>query len=165
MKLIHTADWQLGKPYGRFEPEVRAALTEARFDAIGKVATLHAADHVLVAGDVFDTEGPEDRTIVQAISRMERHPCRWWLLPGNHDFARNGGLREIHSRHFVETALAAGLSLQATREIIDDVRSQTATAFEEVANTLPQLFPEAIHQSVLAAAQARLRVLDHLEAV
>ena len=26
MKLIHTADWQLGKPYGRFEPEVRAAL-------------------------------------------------------------------------------------------------------------------------------------------
>jgi hypothetical protein len=23
---------------------------------------------------------------------MQRHPCRWWLLPGNHDFARNGGL-------------------------------------------------------------------------
>lgn len=95
MKLIHTADWQLGKPYGRFEPEVRAALSEARFDAIdaiGKEAIRHGADHVLVAGDVFDTEGPEDRTIVQAISRMERHPCRWWLLPGNHDFARNGGL-------------------------------------------------------------------------
>jgi hypothetical protein len=95
MKLIHTADWQLGKPYGRFEPEARAALSEARFDAIdaiGKTASVHGADHVLVAGDVFDTEGPEDRTIVQAISRMERHPCRWWLLPGNHDFARNGGL-------------------------------------------------------------------------
>lgn len=95
MKVIHSADWQLGKPYGRFEPEVRAALTEARFDvidAIGRAATLHGADHVFVAGDVFDTEGPEDRTIVQAISRMERHPCRWWLLPGNHDFARNGGL-------------------------------------------------------------------------
>ena len=95
MKIIHTADWQLGKPYGRFEPDVRAALSEARFDAIdaiGAAATLHGADHVLVAGDVFDTEGPEDRTIVQAISRMERHTCRWWLLPGNHDFARNGGL-------------------------------------------------------------------------
>ena len=67
MKLIHTADWQLGKPYGRFEPEVRAALSEARFDAIdaiGKAAALHGVDHVLVAGDVFDTEGPEDRTIV-----------------------------------------------------------------------------------------------------
>ena len=29
---------------------------------------------------------------MQAISRMDRHACRWWLLPGNHDFARNGGL-------------------------------------------------------------------------
>lgn len=95
MKLIHTADWQLGKPYGRFEPEVRAALSEARFDAIdviGNEAALHGAAHVLVAGDAFDTEGPDDRTIVQAISRMERYACKWWLLPGNHDFARNGGL-------------------------------------------------------------------------
>ncbi|GBR00482.1 metallophosphatase [Acetobacter oeni] len=95
MKVLHTADWQLGKPYGRFTPELRAALTEARFDVIdtlGKAATEHSARHILVAGDIFDTEGPEDRTIVQAVSRMERHPCHWWLLPGNHDFARNGGL-------------------------------------------------------------------------
>lgn len=95
MKIIHTADWQLGKPFARFEPDVRAALTEARFDAIdaiGRYAQAHEIDHVLVAGDIFDTEGPEDRTVVQALSRMERHPCRWWLLPGNHDFARNGGL-------------------------------------------------------------------------
>lgn len=95
MKLIHTADWQLGKPFGRFESDVRGALAEARFDAIdtiGRAATEQGAAHVLVAGDIFDTEGPEDRAIVQAVSRMERHPCRWWLLPGNHDFARNGGL-------------------------------------------------------------------------
>lgn len=95
MKIIHTADWQLGKPFARFEPDVRAALTEARFDAIdaiGRQAQAHGVNHVLVAGDIFDTEGPEDRTVVQALSRMERHPCRWWLLPGNHDFARNGGL-------------------------------------------------------------------------
>lgn len=95
MKFIHTADWQLGKAFGRFEPEVRAALSEARFDAIdaiGRAASEHGADHVLVAGDIFDNEGPEDRTVVQAISRMERHPCRWSLLPGNHDFVRNDGL-------------------------------------------------------------------------
>jgi hypothetical protein len=95
MKFIHTADWQLGKPFRRFEPDVRATLSEARFDAIdaiGAAAAQHGASHVLVAGDAFDTEGPEDRTIVQAILRMECHPCRWWLLPGNHDFARNGGL-------------------------------------------------------------------------
>lgn len=95
MRLIHTADWQLGKPFGRFENDVRAALIEARYDAIdtiGKAASEHDAAHVLVAGDIFDTTGPEDRVIVQAISRMSRYPCRWWLLPGNHDFVRSGGL-------------------------------------------------------------------------
>lgn len=95
IRLIHTADWQLGKPYGRFDCDVRAALTEARFDAIdalGKAAAENGAVHVLVAGDVFDTEGPEDRVIVQAVSRMQRYACTWWLLPGNHDFARNSGL-------------------------------------------------------------------------
>lgn len=95
MKFVHSADWQLGKPFGRFEPDVRAALHEARFDAIdtlGRIASEHGAGHVLVAGDVFDTEGPDDRTIVQAVSRMSRHSCRWWLLPGNHDYARSGGL-------------------------------------------------------------------------
>src|ERR1700733_13091190 len=64
MKIIHTADWQLGKPFGRFDQHVRAALTDARFDAIdaiGQVAAQHNAGHVLVAGDVFDTDGPEDR--------------------------------------------------------------------------------------------------------
>jgi DNA repair exonuclease SbcCD nuclease subunit len=74
---------------------VRVALIEVRFDAIdaiGQAARVHDAGHVLVAGDVFDTEGPEDRTIVQALARMDRYPCRWWLLLGNHDYARNGGL-------------------------------------------------------------------------
>src|SRR3546814_9511939 len=80
MRFLHTADWQLGKPFGRFEPEVRAALGEARFDAIdriGEVAAANQVEHVIVAGDVFDTEGPEDRVIVQAVSRMQRYPCRW----------------------------------------------------------------------------------------
>ncbi|ARR52345.1 metallophosphoesterase [Rhizorhabdus wittichii DC-6] len=95
MKFIHSADWQLGKPFGRFAPEIRTALGEARFDVIdtiGRTAVDQRAQHVVVAGDIFDTEGPDNRTIVQAISRMGRHACQWWLLPGNHDFARNGGL-------------------------------------------------------------------------
>lgn len=51
LRLIHTADWQLGKPYGRFDSDVRAALSEARFDAIdaiGKAAAEHDVTHVLV---------------------------------------------------------------------------------------------------------------------
>ncbi|MET4666297.1 metallophosphoesterase [Sphingomonas sp. PvP056] len=95
VRVLHSADWQLGKAFGCLELDVRVALIEARFDAIdaiGQAARVHDAGHVLVAGNVFDTECPEDRTIVQALSRMERDSCRWWLLSGNHDYARNGGL-------------------------------------------------------------------------
>lgn len=122
MRFIHTADWQLGKPFGRFDAETRAALTEARFDAIntlGRAATEHGAGHVLVAGDVFDTEGPDERTVVQAVTRMERHACRWWLLPGNHDFARNGGLWDRVNRR--AAANVTVLAEPAAHEIEDGV--------------------------------------------
>lgn len=76
MRFIHTADWQLGKPFGRFEAETRAALTEARFDAIdtlGKAAAEHGAGHVLVAGEVRPR-----RTI--SIRRVMNRARRCWLI-------------------------------------------------------------------------------------
>lgn len=94
-KIIHSADWQLGKPFGRFPPDVRAALSEARLDAIDRLADAAAsfgAGHVLVAGDVFDNVEPGDRIVAQAISRMSRASATWWLMPGNHDHSRAGGL-------------------------------------------------------------------------
>lgn len=95
MKMIHTADWQLGKPFARFPADVRSALTEARLDAIDRIAAVAAdtgSDHVVVAGDVFDNVDPGDRIVGQAVSRMERARVTWWLMPGNHDHSRAGGL-------------------------------------------------------------------------
>ena len=95
MKMIHTADWQLGKPFARFPQEVRNSLAEARLDAIDRLASVAASTasgHVVVAGDVFDNVDPGDRIVGQALSRMERAAVTWWLMPGNHDHARAGGL-------------------------------------------------------------------------
>jgi DNA repair exonuclease SbcCD nuclease subunit len=95
IKLVHTADWQLGKPFGRAPSEAAAALQEARLDAvdaIGKLAHDSGALDVLVAGDIFDTFEPGERVVRQALNRMAAAPCRWWLLPGNHDYARAEGL-------------------------------------------------------------------------
>lgn len=95
LKIIHTADWQLGKPFGRFPPETSSALSEARLDAIDRMAEVareHDAEHILAAGDVFDNVDPGDRIVMQALSRMERANVTWWLMPGNHDHARPGGL-------------------------------------------------------------------------
>lgn len=95
VRIIHTADWQLGKPFGRFPDDVRVALADARLDVIGRIGELareRVVGHVLVAGDLFDNVDPGDRILVQALSRMARAPATWWLMPGNHDYARADGL-------------------------------------------------------------------------
>ena len=95
MRLIHTADWQLGKPFGRMAPETRIALDEARLNVIDAIANLardEGVGHVIVAGDAFDNPEPGDRLLAQALTRMASASCRWWLLPGNHDYARAEGL-------------------------------------------------------------------------
>ena len=96
--FLHTADWQIGKAFGSMPKDVAAALTEARLSAIDRLAS--AADaagarHVLVAGDVFDSEALAPKTVRQALARLSQHPTLiWHLLPGNHDAHRPGGLWE-----------------------------------------------------------------------
>ncbi len=96
MRFLHTSDWQLGKPFGRLPAEARAALQEARLDAIDSLAAAarhSGASRILVAGDVFDSSEPGDRVYRQALTRMKAaEDIRWLLLPGNHDPARADGL-------------------------------------------------------------------------
>jgi DNA repair exonuclease SbcCD nuclease subunit len=96
--FLHTADWQLGKPFRAFDAGAAALLAAARLDAIDTIAASaveRGARHVLVAGDVFDSEGPSERTVSQALDRLAAaRDITWHLLPGNHDPARAGGLWE-----------------------------------------------------------------------
>ncbi len=65
-RFLHTADWQIGRQYGRFAPEDATVLAEARFAVVERIAALAArerVDAVLVAGDVFDAQAVSDRTI------------------------------------------------------------------------------------------------------
>jgi len=91
IKLLHTADWQIGKAFGQFtEKDDAAVLADARFLAVETLASLaaqHAVDAVLVAGDVFDAQGVADRTIVRLFHAMAGYVGPWVLLPGNHDAA------------------------------------------------------------------------------
>ncbi|WP_438332246.1 metallophosphoesterase family protein [Burkholderia pseudomallei] len=88
MKLLHTADWQIGKRYGQFEPEEAALLAEARFDVVSRIADLarsEGADLILVAGDVFDAQGVSDRTVLRLFQLVSGFAGHWIMIPGNHD--------------------------------------------------------------------------------
>lgn len=94
-RLIHTADWQIGKPFHRFG-EKDAVLREARLaaiQAIGRLAVDKSVSHVLVAGDVYDAEAPAEKTLREPLERMRSFPTvTWHLLPGNHDPHRAKGI-------------------------------------------------------------------------
>lgn len=98
VRLIHTADWQIGKVF-RFVDEVTMhVLQEARLDAIatiGRLAMQHGVGVVLVAGDIYDKETLSNHTLAQPLERMRAWPrVNWHMIPGNHDPHRPNGVWE-----------------------------------------------------------------------
>lgn len=90
MRFLHTADWQIGRIYSRFDADDGQELTKAREDGVRRIAELateHQVDAVLVAGDVFDTQTPRDKTIERLFDATRAFNGPWLMLPGNHDAA------------------------------------------------------------------------------
>lgn len=90
LRLLHTADWQIGRIFTAFDGDDAAALFEARFQAVERLAALateQKVDAVLVAGDVLDAQTVSDKTLRRLFHALERYAGPWYLLPGNHDAA------------------------------------------------------------------------------
>ena len=89
MRLIHTSDWHVGKVFPFAGDGVMALLQKARLDAIaaiGKLAMAEDARIVLVAGDIYDRESPDAKTLAEPLEVMRRFSAvAWHLIPGNHD--------------------------------------------------------------------------------
>lgn len=89
-RLLHTADWQIGRQYGQIAADDAVSLAEARFGALERLAQLaveHNVDAVLVAGDVFDAQTVSDRTIRRLFNALQAFSGPWIMIPGNHDAA------------------------------------------------------------------------------
>ncbi len=63
---------------------------------------------------------------------------------------------QIHGRHFMQTALRAGLSRKRATDIIEEIAARAPDAVEEAANALPETFPQAIVETVSKAVMDRL---------
>lgn len=90
ISILHTADWQIGRVFAQFEPDDAAALFEARFAVVERlagIATDRGVDAILVAGDVFDAQTVADKTIRRLFNAMQGFTGTWVLMPGNHDAA------------------------------------------------------------------------------
>lgn len=101
LKLLHTADWQIGRVYSRFEPEDAMVLQEARFTMVERLAQLAAereVQAVIVAGDVFDTQSPSERTIRRLFNALQGFKGDWLFIAGNHDALLAEGVWQFAKR-------------------------------------------------------------------
>lgn len=88
MRFIHSSDWQLGMTRHFLTGEAAARYTQARIDAVrrlGELAREHAADFIVVAGDVFESNQLAGTTLARALAAVNDLPVPTFLLPGNHD--------------------------------------------------------------------------------
>lgn len=86
MKILHTADWHLGKRLEKF-----SRLEEQRqvLDEIIALADLHEVDVVLIAGDLFDAFNPPTEAVdlfYRSLKRLTNQGKRAVIaIAGNHD--------------------------------------------------------------------------------
>src|SRR5688572_31875128 len=62
LRLLHTADWHLGRRFPSFPEDAQKKLSRARMAVIPRildVARRHSVNAILCAGDLFDDPEPE----------------------------------------------------------------------------------------------------------
>jgi DNA repair exonuclease SbcCD nuclease subunit len=96
IRFLHTADWQLGKPFAAIEDSHnRALVQQERIDAIdriGAAAREGDARFVIIAGDLFDSPSATKTTVAAACAAIGRIGLPVFAIPGNHDHAGPGSL-------------------------------------------------------------------------
>ena len=90
LRLLHTADWHLGRTFRSFSEEGSLKLGRARLEVLDRffhLANRHAVDAVLCAGDLFDAPDPGRTWWTEAAQalKMAGSARPIFLLPGNHD--------------------------------------------------------------------------------
>jgi DNA repair exonuclease SbcCD nuclease subunit len=120
--FIHTADWQLGKPFARVEDlSKRVRLQQERISVLHRIAdavTDRNADFVLVAGDLFDSTTVTRTIVSEACSAIGRMSVPVYVIPGNHDHGGPGGIWEQAFFRQESEQLAPNLTILLSPEVV-----------------------------------------------
>ena len=96
IRFLHTADWQIGKPYLSVEDDQkRFRLQQERLQVIsriGEIVQRQAASFVLVAGDLFDSPTVPTAAVMEVMEAIGSLEVPVLVIPGNHDHGAAGSL-------------------------------------------------------------------------
>lgn len=160
MRILHTSDWHLGRP---FHGQGMLAHQAAYADHLIETIEAEQVDLVVVSGDVYDRALPPVDAVALAddtFARLAASRARVVMTSGNHDSARrlgfNSRLVDAAGFHLRTVADAA-----ATPIVLDDADGPVAVY------GIPYLEPDLLrhawdlparsHQAAMAEAVARIR--------
>lgn len=96
--FLHTADWQLGKPFaGVYDLQKRSLIQQERLNVLqhlADAAKANQAEFILVAGDIFDSPSTTKATVSAACARIGAMGLPVFAIPGNHDWGGPGSIWE-----------------------------------------------------------------------
>jgi DNA repair exonuclease SbcCD nuclease subunit len=112
LRLLHTADWHLGRRFPAFPEEAQKKLSRARMDVVARildVARRQRVHAVLCAGDLFDDPTPAQDFWAGLAKIFRDHPIEApvFLVPGNHDPLTKESV--WHAGHPFRASLPAGV--------------------------------------------------------
>ena len=123
VKFLHTADWQLGKPFaGVDDVQKRSALQQERLAVLGRIGELareHRAEFIVVTGDLFDSPSATKSTVAAACAAIGAMGVPVYAIPGNHDHGGPGSLWEQPFFQREQTSLAPNLHLLLASEPVE----------------------------------------------
>jgi len=123
VRFVHTADWQLGKPFAGIEDSQKRALLQnqrlAAVERIGELARERGAEFVVVAGDLFDSATATKTTVAAACSAIGQMVVPVHVIPGNHDHGGPGSLWEQEFFQQEQRQLAPNLHVHLRPEPVE----------------------------------------------
>lgn len=87
-RFLHTSDWQLGVTRQFLSADSQARWAEARFEGVrnlGRIAKKARCEFIVVAGDIFESNQVDRKTVLKACEAMSGIDLPIYLLPANHD--------------------------------------------------------------------------------
>ena len=91
LRLLHTADWHLGRRFPAFPEEAQRKLSRARLEVVTRilnVARRQSVHAILCAGDIFDDASPSHdfwEGLAKTLREQPAPQAPLFFVPGNHD--------------------------------------------------------------------------------
>ncbi len=160
LKLLHTADWHLGRRFPTFPEEAQKKLSRARMDVVVRILELarrHGVHAVLCAGDLFDDQAPAPDFWAGLAKIFHDHPIEApvFLVPGNHDPLKEGSVWS--AKHPFRASLPAGVHVVDRDDFSYEITPEAVLYAQPCRSTAGQDDP-AMALPEREAGDSRLRI-------